>query len=55
MIYSIGYIRGLSALFVMLFHYKDFLNDVYAKKNLGSILFGSGYVGVDLFLLLAGL
>ncbi len=25
------------------------------KKNLGSILFGSGYVGVDLFLLLAGL
>ncbi|EGM1942559.1 acyltransferase [Escherichia coli] len=54
MIYSIGYIRGLSALFVMLFHYKDFLNDVYAQKNLGSILFGSGSVGVDLFFVISG-
>lgn len=54
MIYTIGYIRGLASLFVMLFHFKDYLNDVYVQKNLGSIFFGSGSVGVDIFFIISG-
>lgn len=30
MIYTIGYARGIAALFVVLFHFRDYINGVYA-------------------------
>lgn len=55
MILSIQYLRGLAALFVVLFHYRDYINNVYAQRNLGEILFGPGVSGVDLFFFISGI
>lgn len=52
--YSIQYLRGIASLLAVLFHYRFFLNDVYAQKNLGDLLFLNGIVGVDLFFLISG-
>ncbi|ACQ67498.1 acyltransferase family protein [Candidatus Williamhamiltonella defendens] len=54
MVKSIHYLRGISALFVLFFHYRFMLNNVYSTKNLGDILFSSGYFGVDLFFMISG-
>lgn len=54
MILSIHYLRGIAALLVVLFHYRDRLNNVYAQKDLGDLLFGGGLAGVDLFFLISG-
>ncbi|KTH80519.1 acyltransferase family protein [Enterobacter hormaechei] len=54
MIYSIGYARGIAALFVVLFHFRDYINGVYAQTNLGEILFGPGVAGVDIFFVISG-
>ncbi|QIE96865.1 acyltransferase [Pantoea stewartii] len=54
MIYTIGYARGLAALFVVLFHFRDYINGVYSQKNLGEILFGPGVSGVDIFFIISG-
>lgn len=54
MVNSIQYLRGIAALFVVLFHIKWMLNNVYANKNLGDILFISGNFGVDLFFVISG-
>lgn len=44
----------MAALFVVLFHFRGYLNGVYAQKDLGQILFGSGAFGVDLFFMISG-
>lgn len=54
MIFSIHYLRGIAALLVVLFHFRDKLNNVYAQKDLGDLLFGGGLAGVDLFFLISG-
>ncbi len=54
MVNSIQYLRGIAALFVVLFHIKWMLNNVYVDKNLGDILFISGNFGVDLFFVISG-
>ncbi|KAA0520056.1 acyltransferase [Enterobacter ludwigii] len=51
---SIHYLRGIAALIVVFFHFRGLLNGVYAQKDLGGILFGSGAFGVDLFFMISG-
>ncbi len=53
-IQSIHLLRGMAGIFVVLFHFKGYLNGVYAQKDLGQILFGSGAFGVDLFFMISG-
>ncbi|MCH0692876.1 acyltransferase [Escherichia coli] len=53
MIKSIHYLRGVAALFVVLFHMQGYLNnDIYG--DLGYRLFGFGNIGVDLFFIISG-
>ncbi|WP_311747229.1 acyltransferase family protein [Proteus terrae] len=54
MLYSIHYIRGISALLVVLFHLRPSINNVYAQKNLGDLLFLRGDIGVDAFFIISG-
>lgn len=51
---SIHYLRGMAALLVVFFHFRFYLNGVYAQKDLGTILFGGGAFGVDLFFIISG-
>lgn len=51
---SIQALRGLSALLVVGYHFQEAINGVYAQGNLGAVLFGGGWVGVDLFFLISG-
>ncbi|NJD24365.1 MAG: acyltransferase [Betaproteobacteria bacterium] len=51
---SVQAMRGIAAIFVVCFHASGVLNNVYAQKNLGTLLFGSGYFGVDLFFIISG-
>lgn len=53
-IISIHYLRGIAGLCVVLFHFRGYLNGVYAQKDLGAILFNSGAFGVDLFFMISG-
>lgn len=53
-IQSIHLLRGVAVLFVVLYHFKGYLNDVYVQRDLGQILFGSGGFGVDLFFMISG-
>ena len=41
-------------MFVVLYHFKGYLNNVYVQRDLGQILFGSGGFGVDLFFMISG-
>ncbi len=43
---SIHYLRGIAALLVVAYHNKQYLNEVYAQKDLGDLLFISGGFGV---------
>ncbi|MED9724543.1 acyltransferase [Escherichia marmotae] len=54
MLFSIHYLRGLAALFVVMYHYRRILNDVYVQKDLGDILFNGAFFGVDLFFMISG-
>ncbi|MDR2241886.1 MAG: acyltransferase [Providencia alcalifaciens] len=54
MVYSIHYLRGIAAIFVVFFHFRLMLNGVYAQKDIGNILFGGGFFGVDLFFMISG-
>ncbi|EOA3493424.1 TPA: acyltransferase [Escherichia coli] len=51
---SIHYLRGVAALLVVAYHNKQYLNEVYAQKDLGDLLFISGGFGVDLFFIISG-
>lgn len=51
---SVQYLRGVAALMVVCFHFRYYLNDNYAQKDLGDALFGSGAFGVDLFFIISG-
>ena len=50
MLFYIQALRGVAALLVVLFHYRGYLDGVYTQTNLGTLLFGQGYMGVDIFL-----
>lgn len=49
---SIECLRGISALLVVCYHYREFLNDITPK--LGHMLFENGRIGVDIFFVLSG-
>lgn len=51
---SIHYLRGIAALLVVAFHLRGLINNAYAQKNLGDLLFFSGPSGVDLFFIISG-
>ncbi|ENF6039687.1 acyltransferase [Citrobacter amalonaticus] len=51
---SIHYLRGLAALAVVAFHLRPLIDNVYAQKNLGQLLFSHGDLGVDLFFIISG-
>lgn len=51
---SIHYLRGLAALAVVAFHLRPALDNIYAQKNLGQMLFSNGNAGVDLFFIISG-
>ncbi|MCK7029279.1 acyltransferase family protein [Enterobacter kobei] len=53
-IQSIHLLRGIAGISVVLYHFKGYLNGVYAQKDLGQILFGSGAFGVDIFFMISG-
>lgn len=53
-IYSIQHMRGIAALAVVGFHFRWILNNIYAQKDLGELLFFEGYFGVDLFFMISG-
>ena len=47
-------LRGIAAMLVVLLHYRVDLNNRYTQSNLGELLFGQGYIGVDLFFVVSG-
>lgn len=49
---SVHALRGIAALLVVLFHWRDVVDEVH--PGLGTYLFGSGYAGVDLFFIISG-
>jgi peptidoglycan/LPS O-acetylase OafA/YrhL len=49
---SLDWLRGVSALLVVLYHYRELLNDV--MPHIGNILFENGRIGVDIFFILSG-
>ncbi|WP_163334725.1 acyltransferase family protein [Enterobacter hormaechei] len=51
---SIQFLRGVAALLVIAFHFRQYLNGVYAQADLGDRLFGLGEVGVDIFFVISG-
>ena len=53
-IHSIQYVRGIAALFVVLFHFRYILNGVYSQQDLGNLLFRWGEIGVDAFFIISG-
>lgn len=54
MLLSIQYLRGIAAIYVVLYHFRIYLNDNLLIKNLGDVLFDYGYFGVDLFFMISG-
>lgn len=54
MLNSIQYLRGIASLFVVLFHMKWMINNIYTQNDLGDLLFISGNFGVDLFFVISG-
>lgn len=54
MLYFLQVLRGVAAVLVVFFHYRVFLNGIYAQKNLGDVLFSQGYMGVDIFFVISG-
>ncbi|MEW9581480.1 acyltransferase family protein [Paraburkholderia sp. DGU8] len=49
---SLDCLRGVSALLVVLYHYRELLNDVI--PHIGNTLFENGRIGVDIFFILSG-
>jgi peptidoglycan/LPS O-acetylase OafA/YrhL len=50
MVYSIQILRGVAALLVVLYHYSHYLMPTIPGANIGYVLFGGGYAGVDILL-----
>jgi len=50
-LYSIQLLRGVAALFVVLFHARGSLN---GYNSIGDTLFINGYIGVDIFFIISG-
>ncbi|MCU6350485.1 acyltransferase family protein [Morganella morganii] len=51
---AIQALRWISALLVIGFHSRGFMNDIYAQKNLGDMMFVTGAAGVDIFFVISG-
>jgi len=51
---SIQFLRGIAVLLVVAFHFRQYINSVYAQSDLGDRLFGLGEVGVDIFFVISG-
>lgn len=51
---SIQLFRGIAVLMVIAFHFRQYLNGVYAQNDLGDRLFGLGEMGVDIFFVISG-
>lgn len=51
---SIQALRGGAVLLVIAFHFRQYLNSVYAQADIGDRLFGLGEVGVDIFFVISG-
>ena len=51
---SIQSLRGIAVLLVIAFHFRVYLNGVYAQKDLGDLLFSIGEIGVDIFFVISG-
>ncbi|WP_235440739.1 acyltransferase [Pantoea sp. RIT-PI-b] len=51
---SIQALRGVAVLLVIAFHFRQYLNSVYAQADIGDRLFGLGEVGVDIFFVISG-
>jgi len=49
---SLDCLRGISALLVMCYHYRELLNDII--PNIGNTIFENGRIGVDVFFILSG-
>jgi peptidoglycan/LPS O-acetylase OafA/YrhL len=54
MLKSIQALRGVAAIFVMLFHFRAFLNTASPDFRLGDLIAQQGYMGVDIFFVLSG-
>jgi len=54
MVYSIQILRGVAALLVVLYHYSHYLMPTIPGANIGYVLFGGGYAGVDIFFIISG-
>ncbi|HEK0545682.1 acyltransferase [Proteus mirabilis] len=54
MVWSVHYLRGIAALFVVFYHTRSYLNHIYAESKLGDMFFGWGYFGVDIFFMISG-
>lgn len=53
-LHSIQMLRGVALLLVVAFHFRQYLNNVYAQADIGDRLFGLGEVGVDIFFVISG-
>ncbi|MGK4282331.1 acyltransferase family protein [Citrobacter freundii] len=53
-VHSIQYMRGLASIFVVFYHAKWYLNEIYSQRDLGFLLFNYGAFGVDLFFIISG-
>lgn len=51
---GVQYLRGVAALFVVLFHLRSLISSVIPGMNLGDLLFGEGSAGVDIFFVISG-
>ncbi|WP_063657792.1 acyltransferase family protein [Candidatus Arsenophonus triatominarum] len=51
---AIQFLRGISVLLVIAFHFRQYLNNVYLQVDIGDRLFGLGEVGVDIFFVISG-
>ncbi|RAX12731.1 acyltransferase family protein [Photorhabdus bodei] len=54
MLLSIQYLRGAAAILVLFVHMSPILDGVYTQQNIGYLLFGQFFFGVDLFFVISG-
>jgi peptidoglycan/LPS O-acetylase OafA/YrhL len=54
MLMNLTGIRGLAAIWVVFFHFADYLKDIFGELKWISQIIDRGYFGVDLFFCLSG-